>query len=146
MQKVTRSLSKEAAMEARTWYIVDAEDQPLGRLATRIARAIRGKNNPFFTPHVDCGDFVVVINAEKVKLTGRKLQNKMYYRHSGWVGGIREENAEALLARAPEEVIRKAVVGMLPKNRLGRQLATKLKIYAGAEHPHAAQKPAQLEA
>jgi len=146
MQKVTRSLSKEAAAEARSWYIVDATDQSLGRLATRIARALRGKNNPAFTPHVDCGDFVVVVNAEKIRLTGRKLEQKKYYRHSGWVGGIREETAAALLARAPEEMLRRAVVGMLPGNRLGRQLATKLKIYAGAEHPHAAQKPAQLEA
>lgn len=146
MQKVTRSLSKEAAREARTWYIVDATDESLGRLSTRIARALRGKNNPAFTPHVDCGDFVVVINAEKVKLTGRKLEQKTYYRHSGWVGGIREESASDLLARAPEELIRRAVHGMLPSNRLGRQLATKLKIYAGGEHPHAAQKPAQLEA
>lgn len=146
MQKVTRSLSKEAALEARSWYIVDATDQPLGRLSTRIARALRGKNNPAFTPHVDCGDFVIVINAEKVRLTGRKLERKMYYRHSGWVGGIREENAASLLARAPEEMVRRAVVGMLPSNRLGRQLATKLKIYAGEEHPHSAQKPAELEA
>lgn len=146
MHKVTRSLSTEAARDARTWYIVDAADQSLGRLATRIARALRGKNNPAFTPHVDCGDFVVVVNAEKIRLTGRKLERKKYYRHSGWVGGIREESAGTLLERAPEEVLRRAVVGMLPGNRLGRQLATKLKIYAGAEHPHAAQKPAQLEA
>jgi large subunit ribosomal protein L13 len=146
MQKVTRSLTKEAAQEARSWYIVDATGETLGRLSTRIARALRGKNNPAFTPHVDCGDFVVVINAEKVKLTGRKLEQKTYYRHSGWVGGIREETASQLLKRAPEELIRRAVHGMLPGNRLGRQLETKLKIYAGAEHPHVAQKPAPLEA
>jgi large subunit ribosomal protein L13 len=146
MQKVTKSLSKEAAMEARTWYIVDAAAQPLGRLATRVARTLRGKNNPAFTPHVDCGDFVIIVNADKVHLTGRKLEQKIYYRHSGWIGGIREENAASLLERAPEQVLRKAIVGMLPKNRLGRQLATKLKIYAGVEHPHAAQKPAELPA
>ena len=144
MQKVTKSLSKEEAQAARAWRIVDAADQPLGRLAAKVASALRGKNNPGFTPHVDCGDFVVVINAEKVKLTGNKLAGKIYYRHSGFPGGINEETAGALLARRPEEVVRRAVTGMLPHNRLGRQLATKLKIYVGTDHPHVAQQPTPL--
>jgi large subunit ribosomal protein L13 len=144
IQKVTKSLSVEDARLQRKWYLVDAEGQTLGRLAARIAAALRGKNNPAFTPHVDCGDFVVVINAERVRLTGNKLAGKMYYRHSGFPGGVNEETAAALLARRPEEVIRRAVVGMLPHNRLGRQLATKLKIYAGTEHPHSAQQPSAL--
>jgi large subunit ribosomal protein L13 len=144
IQKVTKSLTVEEARRDRKWYLVDAEGQTLGRLATRIAAALRGKNNPAFTPHVDCGDFVVVINAERVRLTGNKLAGKMYYRHSGFPGGISEETAGTLLARRPEEVIRRAVVGMLPHNRLGRQLATKLKVYAGPEHPHAAQQPVAL--
>jgi len=144
IQKVTKSLSVEDARVRRKWYLVDAEGQTLGRLAARIAAALRGKNNPAFTPHVDCGDFVVVINAERVRLTGNKLAGKMYYRHSGFPGGVNEETAGALLARRPEEVIRRAVVGMLPHNRLGRQLATKLKIYAGTEHPHTAQQPGAL--
>ncbi len=144
MQKVTKSLSKEAATAARSWKIVDAEGQSLGRLAARVASALRGKNNPAFTPHVDCGDFVVVVNAEKVRLTGNKANGKIYFRHSGFPGGINEESAGALLVRRPEEVIRRAVTGMLPHNRLGRQLATKLKVYAGAEHPHTAQNPAPL--
>lgn len=144
IQKVTKSLSVEDARVRRKWYLVDAEGQTLGRLAARIAAALRGKNNPAFTPHVDCGDFVVVINAERVRLTGNKLAGKMYYRHSGFPGGVNEETAGALLARRPEEVIRRAVVGMLPHNRLGRQLATKLKIYTGTEHPHTAQQPSAL--
>jgi len=144
IQKVTKSLSVEEARQQRKWYIVDAEGQTLGRLASRIAAALRGKNNPAFTPHVDCGDFVVVVNAERVRLTGNKLADKMYYRHSGFPGGINEETAGALLGRRPEEVLRRAVTGMLPHNRLGRQLATKLKIYAGPEHPHAAQQPIAL--
>ena len=144
MQKITKSLSKEAAQDARGWFIVDAEGQSLGRLAARIASALRGKNNPGFTPHVDCGDFVVVVNAEKVRLTGNKLAGKIYFRHSGYPGGINEETAGALLARRPEELVRRAVTGMLPHNRLGRQLATKLKIYVGTDHPHAAQRPAPL--
>ncbi|HET9063069.1 MAG TPA: 50S ribosomal protein L13, partial [Candidatus Binatia bacterium] len=124
IQKVTKSLSVEDARLQRKWFLVDADGQTLGRLAARIAAALRGKNNPAFTPHVDCGDFVVVINAERVRLTGNKLAGKMYYRHSGFPGGVNEETAGALLARRPEEVIRRAVVGMLPHNRLGRQLAT----------------------
>jgi large subunit ribosomal protein L13 len=144
MQKVTKSLTTEEAKAARQWYVVDAEGQTLGRLATRIASALRGKNNPAFTPHVDCGSFVVVVNVEKVKLTGNKSAGKVYYRHSGFPGGINEETAGELLARRPEEVIRRAVKGMLPRNRLGRQLVTKLKLYAGPDHPHIAQHPAPL--
>ena len=144
MQKITKSLSVEDARAARRWYIVDAQDLVLGRLATSVANALRGKNNPAFTPHVDCGDFVVVINAEKIKLTGTKLDNKHYYRHSGFPGGIRSRTAGEMLEKQPEQVLTKAVVGMLPKNRLGRQLAKKLKIYVGAEHPHAAQQPQPL--
>ena len=128
----------------REWYLVDAQDKVLGRLATRIAMTLRGKNKPTFTPHIDTGDFVVVVNAAQVHLTGRKLDNKMYYRHSGYPGGIKEINARKLLQKKPEEVLRHAVRGMLPKNSLGRQLLKKLKIYAGGEHPHEAQKPAPL--
>ncbi|HYC57699.1 MAG TPA: 50S ribosomal protein L13 [Candidatus Binatia bacterium] len=144
MQKVTKSLSVEAARAARQWYVVDANEQVLGRLATRVAATLRGKNNPAFTPHVDCGDFVVVINAEKVRLTGNKSSGKVYYSYSGYPGGIRERTAGEILATQPEELIRKAVTGMLPRNRLGRQLAKKLKIYTGSEHPHIAQTPKQL--
>jgi large subunit ribosomal protein L13 len=125
----------------RDWYVVDAEGQTLGRLATQIADRLRGKGKPQFTPHVDTGDFVVVVNAEKVAVTGNKLEDKMYYRHSGYPGGLRERPLREQLERVPTEVLRKAVRGMLPRNRLGRQQLTKLKIYAGPEHPHAAQEP-----
>ena len=143
-QKVTRSLSVEEALAARQWYVVDAADAVLGRLATRVAGVLRGKHNPAFTPHVDCGDFVVVINAGQVRLTGNKAKNKIHYTHSGYPGGTKARSAGDLLAKDPEKLIRQAVVGMLPRNRLGRQLATKLKIYAGADHPHVAQQPHQL--
>jgi large subunit ribosomal protein L13 len=141
MQKVTKSLSVEEGRSGRKWFVVDASDQVLGRLAARVAHVLRGKHNPAFTPHVDCGDFVVVINADRIRLTGRKLEQKTYYRHSGFPGGIYSRTAAEMMAATPEEVVRKAVVGMLPHNRLGRQLATKLKIYAGPEHPHVAQQP-----
>jgi large subunit ribosomal protein L13 len=144
MQRVTKSLSVEAAREGRTWYVVDADGQSLGRLATRIASALRGKNNPAFTPHVDCGDFVVVVNASKVKLTGSKATGKLYHRHSGFPGGIRSRTAGDVLARNPEDLVRMAVQGMLPTNRLSRRLILKLKVYAGPEHPHTAQKPLPL--
>jgi large subunit ribosomal protein L13 len=130
---------------AREWYLVDAEGQTLGRLATRLAEVLRGKGKPQFTPHVDTGDFVVVVNAEKVAVTGNKLDDKMYYRHSGYPGGLKERPLREQLRRRPEEVLRKAVKGMLPRNRLGRQQLTKLKIYAGPEHPHDAQAPKPLE-
>lgn len=125
--------------------MVDAEGKVLGRLASKIARRIRGKHNPLFTPHADTGDWVVVINADKIQLTGRKWKDKMYHRHSGYMGGIRSETAEKLMERKPEEMVKKAVKGMLPKNRLGRKLYKKLYVYAGSEHPHAAQKPEPLE-
>ena len=125
----------------RDWYVVDADGQTLGRLATQIADRLRGKGKPQFTPHVDTGDFVVVVNAEKIHVTGNKLDDKMYYRHSGYPGGLRERPLREQLNRLPTEVLRKAVRGMLPRNRLGRQQLTKLKIYAGPEHPHGAQEP-----
>ena len=129
----------------RNWLLVDAEGQTLGRLATQIADALRGKRKPVYTPHVDVGDFVVVVNAEKIAVTGTKLQDKMYYRHSGYPGGLKKRTLNDMLERRPEEVIRLAVRGMLPKNRLARKQLTKLKIYAGPEHPHEAQKPQKLE-
>ena len=144
MQKVTRSLSVEAARDARSWRLIDATDLPLGRLASRVAHLLRGKHNPAFTPHVDCGDFVVVVNAEKIRLTGNKATGKIYYRHSGYPGSLRQRTAGEMLKRMPEKLVRKAVVGMLPRGPLGRRLATKLKVYAGAEHPHAAQRPEAL--
>ena len=128
----------------RDWYVVDAEGQTLGRLATRIADTLRGKGKPIYTPHVDTGDFVVVVNAEKVAVTGTKLRDKRYWRHSGYPGGIRSRTLGEQLARQPEEVIRRAVRGMLPKNKLGRAQLRKLKVYAGPEHPHEAQNPAPL--
>lgn len=128
----------------RKWYVVDAEGQRLGRLASEIASILRGKNKPVFTPHLDTGDFVVVINAEKVEVTGRKRTEKLYRRHSGRPGGMKTETFDKLQARLPERIIETAVKGMLPKNSLGRQQFTKLKVYAGAEHPHQAQQPEVL--
>ena len=129
----------------RDWYVVDAEGKTLGRLATQIADVLRGKRKPEYTPHVDTGDFVVVVNAEKVRVTGNKRSDKLYRRHSGYPGGLRSRTLGDMLERRPEEVIRLAVRGMLPRNRLGRQQLRKLKLYAGPEHPHEAQTPAQLE-
>ena len=128
----------------RLWYVVDAEGKTLGRLATQIADTLRGKGKPEYTPHVDTGDFVVVVNAEKIAVTGNKLDKKIYYRHSGYPGGLRERPLREELARRPTEVLRKAVKGMLPRNRLARAQITKLKIYAGPEHPHVAQNPQNL--
>ena len=130
---------------ARDWYLVDAEDKILGRLASRVASILRGKEKPIFAPHTDTGDFVVIINAPKVKLTGRKLKDKMYYRHSGYPGGLKATAARELLEKKPEEVIRKAVKGMLPKNRLGRMQLKKLKVYRSDTHPHEAQQPRTVE-
>src|SRR6266513_1353028 len=130
---------------ARECYVVDAEGQTLGRLATRIADTLRGKGKPAYTPHVDTGDFVVVVNAEKIHVTGNKLDQKRYYRHSGYPGGLRSRSLRDQLDRRPTEVLRVAVKGMLPKNRLARQQITKLKIYDGPEHPHEAQNPKPLE-
>jgi large subunit ribosomal protein L13 len=127
------------------WYLVDAEGKVLGRLASELAKILRGKNKPIYTPHVDTGDFVIVVNAGKVALTGNKMKDKIYYHHTGHPGGIREMSAEKLLARKPTEMIRMAVKGMLPKTSLGRQMLRKLKVYAGAKHPHEAQKPVPLQ-
>ncbi|KAF0216656.1 MAG: large subunit ribosomal protein [Geobacteraceae bacterium] len=129
---------------ARDWYLVDAENQVLGRLATQVANVLRGKNKPVFTPSVDTGDFVIVVNAEKIALTGNKLSDKMYYSHSGFPGGLKSINAGKLLEKKPEDIIKKAVKGMLPKNKLARHMLSKLKIYSGAEHPHKAQQPKLL--
>jgi large subunit ribosomal protein L13 len=129
----------------RDWYVVDAEGKTLGRLATRIADALRGKRKPQYTPHIDTGDFVVVINAEKIHVTGDKLAQKIYWRHSGYPGGIKSRTLGEQLERRPEEVIRKAVKGMLPRNRLARAQLRKLKVYAGPEHPHQAQQPIPME-
>jgi large subunit ribosomal protein L13 len=129
----------------RRWYLVDAEGQTLGRLATQIADTLRGKRKPQYTPHVDTGDFVVVVNAAKIAVTGTKLDDKLYYRHSGYPGGLRSRPLRDELERRPTEVIRKAVKGMLPRNRLARQQLTKLKVYPGPEHPHEAQAPQPLE-
>lgn len=128
----------------RNWYVVDAAGQRLGRLASEIACILRGKNKPIYTPHMDTGDFVIVINAEKVEVTGKKREQKLYRRHSGRPGGMKVENFAKLQARIPERIIEHAVKGMLPKNSLGRQLFTKLKVYAGSDHPHQAQKPEVL--
>jgi large subunit ribosomal protein L13 len=129
----------------QAWRLVDADGQILGRLATEIADTLRGKNKPAYTPHVDTGDFVIVVNAEKVRVTGNKLDQKIYYRHSGYPGGLRERTLAEQLARRPEEVIRRAVKGMLPKNKLAAAQLRKLKVYAGPEHPHAPQAPKPLE-
>ena len=137
-------MPKESEIE-RKWFVVDAEGKVLGRLATRIATILRGKHKPLFAPHLDVGDHVVVLNAEKVHLTGRKLQNKQYRWHTGYIGGLREVSAEKMLKSHPERVIEWAVQGMLPKNRLGRAMAKKLKVYRGAAHPHQAQQPQVLE-
>jgi large subunit ribosomal protein L13 len=125
----------------REWYVVDAEGQTLGRLATQIATVLRGKNKPTYTAHVDTGDFVVVVNAEKIAVTGNKMEQKMYYKHSGYPGGLRERTLREQLGRRPTEVLRKAVKGMLPRNKLSRAQINKLKIYAGPEHPHESQAP-----
>jgi large subunit ribosomal protein L13 len=138
--------STRPADVVRRWYVVDANEKVLGRLATRVAMVLRGKHRPTYTPHVDTGDFVIVVNAEKVKLTGRKLDQKVYYRHTGYTGHVKSTTAGKLLAGPhADRVIRHAVRGMLPKNSLGRQMFRKLKVYAGAEHPHAAQSPEVLE-
>ena len=125
----------------RKWYVVDAEGMTLGRLASEVAKVLRGKNKPIFTPHIDTGDYVIVVNAEKVKVTGKKLLQKVYYNHSDYVGGMRETTLKEMLAKKPERVIELAVKGMLPKNSLGRQSIKKLRVYAGSEHENAAQKP-----
>lgn len=129
----------------RNWYVIDAEDIVLGRLASKAANILRGKHKPTYTPHVDCGDFVVVVNASKINLTGNKLDKKIYYNHSGYTGGLRERTAREMKENYSIEMIERAVKGMLPKNRLGRQMYKKLFVYEGAEHPHAAQQPQTME-
>ncbi len=129
----------------RKWFVVDAENKVLGRLASEIAIRLRGKHKPNYSTHMDVGDFIVVVNAEKVKLTGNKLEDKIYYRHSGWIGGLKERSAKEMLEKKPTELLKSAVKGMLTKNSLGRKQIKKLKIYTGGEHPHAAQQPEMLE-
>ena len=129
----------------RKWYVVDAEGQTLGRLASEVAKVLRGKNKAIFTPHIDTGDYVIVVNAEKIKVTGKKMDQKIYYRHSDYVGGMKETTLKEMLAKHPERVIEYAVKGMLPKGPLGRKMYKKLFVYAGAEHPHAAQQPEELK-
>src|SRR5215472_7456551 len=140
MSTRTFILTKEEALAQRGWNLVDAEGRSLGRVATQVANLLRGKGKPSFSPHIDCGDFVVVVNAGKVRLTGRKASDKVYHRHTGWPGGIRTTTAGELVSDRPERLVRTAVMGMLPKNRLSRRLITKLKVYAGTEHPHGAQQ------
>jgi large subunit ribosomal protein L13 len=137
-------VAKEVEVDKK-WYLVDAASKVLGRLASQIAMRLRGKHKPIYTPHADTGDFIIVINAEKVSMTGGKLDQKVYYRHSGYIGGLKEVTAEKMLAKKPERVLRSAVKGMLPKTSLGRRQLKKLKIYSGSEHPHEAQKPEKLE-
>ncbi|MGM9834624.1 MAG: 50S ribosomal protein L13 [Bacilli bacterium] len=137
-------MEKKETIE-RKWYVIDAEGISLGRVATKAATVLRGKHKPTFTPHVDCGDYVIIVNAAKVKLTGNKLSDKMYYNHSRYAGGLRERNAEEMISKYPEEMVERAVKGMLPKGRLGRQMYTKLFVYAGPEHKQQAQKPVEMK-
>jgi len=140
-----RTISAREQDIQRDWYVVDAQGQTLGRLATRVATILRGKHKPIFTPHVDCGDYVIIINAEKIHTTGQKLTQKKYYRHSGYPGGLSEITLKDQLQKFPNRVLESAVRGMLPKNRLGRKMFHKLKVYAGPNHPHEAQQPKPLE-
>lgn len=142
---MNKTYSPKPSEIERVWHVVDATDLPLGRLASEIAQILRGKHKPTYAPHMDGGDFVVIVNAEKVAVTGNKALQKLYYRHSGFPGGLSELSFEQMRERYPERIIEAAVRGMIPKNRLGRQMLTKLKVYAGSEHPHAAQKPQPLE-
>ena len=140
-----KSYMASPATIERKWYVVDAADKTLGRLSSQIASVLRGKNKPTYTPSMDTGDYVIVINADKIKVTGKKMDQKMYYRHSDYVGGMKEATLKEMMAKKPEDVIKLAVKGMLPKGPLGRQMIKKLHVYAGAEHAHAAQKPEVLE-
>lgn len=140
-----KSFVASPATIERKWYVVDAQGQTLGRLASEIAKVLRGKNKPIFTPHIDTGDYVIVVNADKIKVTGRKMDQKIYYNHSDYAGGMRETTLRQLMAKKPEAVVELAVKGMLPKGPLGRSMISKLHVYAGAEHPHTAQKPEVLE-
>ncbi len=140
-----RTYSAKPQEVQREWYVVDATGKTLGRLASEIAKILRGKHKPIYTPHVDCGDFVIVVNADKIRVTGRKLDQKIYYRHSGYPGGLKSISLRDQLAKHPERVIQLAVRGMLPKNRLGRRMIKKLKVYASPDHPHQAQQPKPLD-
>ena len=140
-----KTISAKAEDVKRDWFLVDAENKTLGRLASEVARRLRGKHKAIYTPHVDTGDYIVIINAEKVRVTGNKVKDKIYYSHSGYIGGLKEINFEDLIQKAPEQVIEKAVKGMLPKNSLGRTMFRKLKVYAGKDHAHAAQQPQVLD-
>ena len=140
-----KTFSAKPESVKRDWYVIDATDQVLGRLSSEIARRLRGKHKPEYTPHVDTGDYIVVINADKVRVTGRKTTDKMYYQHTGYIGNMKSISFDKLLAKAPERIIQTAVKGMLPKNPLGRAMFKKLKVYAGSEHNHAAQQPKPLE-
>lgn len=142
---VQKTFSPKAADVQREWYVVDAAGMPLGRIASEVAQILRGKHKPTYAPHTDVGDYVVVVNCEKVAITSNKSRDKIYYRHSGYPGGLTEETFDRLLERRPEQIIERAVRGMLPKNRLGRQMGKKLKVYAGPDHPHGPQKPQPLE-
>lgn len=137
-------MQKKETVE-RKWYVIDAEGKPLGRVASKAAHMLRGKHKPTFTPHIDCGDYIIIVNAEKVLLTGNKLNDKKYYNHSMYAGGLRERTAKEMIERYPEEMIERAVKGMLPKGRIGRQMYKKLFVYAGPEHKHEAQKPTVIE-
>lgn len=139
-----KTYSAKSETAKRGWYVVDATDKTLGRMATEIANRLRGKHKPEYTPHVDTGDYIVVVNAEKVKVTGNKTTDKMYYHHTGYPGGIRSISFEKLQGKAPERIIQQAVKGMMPRNKLSRAMLSKLKVYAGSEHPHAAQQPVEL--
>ncbi|MCS7061851.1 MAG: 50S ribosomal protein L13 [Anaerolineae bacterium] len=142
----TYTAKPNEVLAGKAWYVVDAEGKTLGRLATKIAKIIMGKHKPIYTPSLDCGDFVIVVNASKIKVTGNRMTEKKYYRHSMYTGaGLKEESLQTVLAKRPERVIRQAVWGMIPHGRLGRKMITKLKVYGGSEHPHAAQQPINLE-
>ena len=139
-----KTFSAKPSEQEPTWYVVDAEDQVVGRLAARVASMLRGKHKPEYTPHVDCGDAIVIVNAEKVRFTGAKETDKVYFRHSGYPGGVTLQSPREVREKYPERILERAIKGMLPKNRLGRQMASKLKVYAGADHPHEAQQPQPL--
>ena len=141
---MTSYMQKKETVE-RKWYVIDAEDATLGRIASKAAHMLRGKHKPTYTPHIDCGDYIIIVNAEKAKLTGNKLEDKKYYNHSMYTGGLRVRTAKEMKESYPVEMVERAVVGMLPHNRLGRQMAKKLFVYTGSEHPHAAQKPVKVE-
>ena len=144
-EKIMNTFMQKKETVDRKWYVIDAEGQTLGRLATKVATVLKGKHKPTYTPHIDCGDYIIIINAKEALLTGNKLDNKMYYNHSRYVGGLRERTAREMKENYPVEMMERAVKGMLPKNRLGRQMYKKLFVYEGSEHPHTAQKPTKIE-